>query len=207
MTDGTAKYLETVNWLGKLYNYVNDTIFNGELKRPVITVQTDESNKAYGWFTLKKVWKEKDAEDGEYEINMCAQFLNRPVNETASTLIHEMCHQYALMHNIQDCSRSCTYHNKMFKQIAEKHGLKVEKIDKYGWSRTSLTEETIENLSYFFEKFPPDLIYHTPVQKGVRLKSSSTRKYICPCCGMSVRATRSVNIMCADCNEFMTVEL
>ena len=31
-------------------------------------------------------------------------------------------------------------------------------------------------------------------------KPSSTRKYICPCCGMSVRATRSVNIACMDCN-------
>ena len=31
-------------------------------------------------------------------------------------------------------------------------------------------------------------------------KPSSTRKYICPCCGMSVRATRSVNIGCLDCD-------
>ena len=32
-------------------------------------------------------------------------------------------------------------------------------------------------------------------------KKSSTRKYICPCCGMSVRATRFVNVVCLDCNE------
>ena len=32
-------------------------------------------------------------------------------------------------------------------------------------------------------------------------KKSSTRKYICPCCGMSVRATRFVNVACLDCNE------
>ena len=206
MKDGTKQYLETISWLGKFYNYVNDNLFNGEMQRPVITVQTDESNKAYGWFTLKKVWKENAEDEGAYEINLCAQFLNRPVNEIASTLIHEMCHQYAKDHNVQDCSRAGTYHNKLFKKNAEDHGLKVEKIQKYGWARTSLTDETAELIGFFLEKLPATLIYHDPVQKGMRLKSSSTRKYVCPCCGMSVRATRSVNIMCADCNEFMSVE-
>jgi len=206
MKDGTKQYLETISWLGKLYNYVNDELFNGELKRPVITVQTDESNKAFGWFTLKRVWKESKDDEGEFEINMSSQYLNRPINETAGTMIHEMCHQYAQVHNVQDCSRSGTYHNKLFKKIAEDHGLSVEKIDKYGWARTTLTAETIELLGYFFEKLPATLIYHDVPQKGIRVKSSSTRKYVCPCCGMSVRATRSVNIMCADCNEYMTVE-
>ena len=30
---------------------------------------------------------------------------------------------------------------------------------------------------------------------------SSTRKYICPCCGNSFRATKDINVMCLDCNE------
>ena len=34
-------------------------------------------------------------------------------------------------------------------------------------------------------------------------RTSSTRKYICPCCGMSVRATRTVRIACIDCDEQM----
>ena len=85
MKDGTVQYLETISWLGKLYNYMNDNLFNSELKRPVITVQTDESNKAYGWFTLKRVWKENDEDEGDFEINMSAQYLDRPVNEIASS--------------------------------------------------------------------------------------------------------------------------
>ena len=36
-------------------------------------------------------------------------------------------------------------------------------------------------------------------------KPSSTRKYICPCCGMSVRATRNVNVACLDCNEPLVI--
>ncbi len=38
---------------------------------------------------------------------------------------------------------------------------------------------------------------------GIKPKSSSTRKYICPECGMSVRATRMVNLKCGDCNLTM----
>ena len=34
----------------------------------------------------------------------------------------------------------------------------------------------------------------------------STRKYICPCCGNSFRATKTINVMCMDCNKQFIVE-
>lgn len=37
----------------------------------------------------------------------------------------------------------------------------------------------------------------------MRKKPSSTRKYQCPKCGNSIRATKDVNILCMDCNEQM----
>ena len=206
MTNGTKRYLETITWLGKLYEYVNQHLFKFELERPVITVQTDERNKAYGWFTLSKVWKENEQDEGEYEINMSAQFLNRPINEIASTLIHEMCHHWAKLNNMQDCSRGGAYHNKLFKKIAEEHGLKVENVPKIGWSKTSLTEETERLLQSFLKDNPETLIYRVQNFKGARVKTSSTRKYICPCCGNSVRATKCVNIACIDCDEPMQEE-
>ncbi len=36
-------------------------------------------------------------------------------------------------------------------------------------------------------------------------KRSSTRKYVCPCCKQSIRATKEVNIICGDCMEKMEV--
>lgn len=36
-------------------------------------------------------------------------------------------------------------------------------------------------------------------------KPSSTRKYICPKCGNSCRATKVINIICGDCMEKMVV--
>ena len=206
MTNGTKRYLETITYLAKLYEFVNQELFKCELQRPVITVQADERNRAYGWFTVRKVWAENGQDDGEYEINMSAQFLNRSVNEIAATMIHEMCHQYALQHNIQDCSRGNTYHNKMFKKIAEEHGLNVERVDKIGWSKTTLTANTERLISSFVKSNPETLIYRAPTMKGQKVKTSSTRKYVCDCCGNSVRATKAVNILCLDCDVPMRVE-
>ena len=50
------------------------------------------------------------------------------------------------------------------------------------------------------------IIYRSPVFKGQAVRSSSTRKYVCPICANSVRATKAVNIICADCNEPMQEE-
>lgn len=207
MKNGTEKYIETVKCLGKLYDYCNTGLFGGELTRPVITVQQDERNKTHGWWSVKKVWKENEKDEGEHELNMTAQSLNRPIYQIAATLIHEMCHQYASVHNMQDTSRSGNYHNKLFKKIAEMHGLTLECIKVYGWSHTELTDETKLFIDNFKAEYPDfAVIYRLPVIKGQAVKTSSTRKYICPICGQSVRATKEVRIVCLDCNEPMQEE-
>ena len=206
MQNGTEKYIETVAYLGKLYDYANTELFGGELVKPVITVQTDERNKTNGWWSDGKVWKENGEDEGEHELNMTAQQLNRPINEVAATLIHEMCHQYATIHEMKDASRSGNYHNKLFKKIAETHGLNVECVPKIGWSHTTLTDETAAKIAAFTAENPPTVIYRLPIMKSQITKNTSTRKYVCPVCGQSVRATKRVNIMCMDCNAPMAEE-
>lgn len=233
MKNGTEKYIGTVEYLSRLYDYCNAKLFGGELVKPVITVQQDAKNKTNGWWSVGKVWKWTEripagvpvqSENGEYvsdsasvidceehELNMTAQQLNRPLCATdkdsiCSTLIHEMCHQYAQVNNMQDTSRAGNYHNKLFKQIAEKHGLHVECVATIGWSHTTLTDDTAAIIAEFVKDNPDTVIYRIPVFKGQCVKTSSTRKYICPVCGQSVRATKAVNIMCADCNELMQEE-
>lgn len=206
MKNGTEKYIGTVEYLSKLYDYCNAKLFDGELVKPVITVQQDAKNKMNGWWSVGKVWKENAEDEGEHELNMTAQQLNRSINEIAATLIHEMCHQYAQANNMQDTSRAGNYHNKLYKQIAEKHGLHVECVATIGWSHTTLTDDTAAIIAEFVKDNPDTVIYRMPVFKGQSVKTSSTRKYICPVCGQSVRATKAVNIMCADCNELMHEE-
>lgn len=46
-----------------------------------------------------------------------------------------------------------------------------------------------------------------PVAASAAKRLSSTRKYTCPRCGMSVRATRAVRVKCVECDEELTCDL
>ena len=123
MEIGVKQYQDTINYISEMYDFFNEKLFNSELIKPMLTISPDEKNKAYGWITRDKLWKENENDQGMYEINLSAQFLNRSISEIASTLIHEMCHQWARVNNFQDTARSGSFHNKLFKEIAEDHGL------------------------------------------------------------------------------------
>lgn len=198
-TKNGASLQAVIAKLENLFEVFNKHFFNGELETPVIAVSPDTTKGAYGWCTTWKAWQGAK-EGGYYEINMCAEHLSRPFPETCGMLIHEMVHLKNLQDKIQDCSRSGKYHNKRFKDTAELYGLMVEKDAKYGWCRTKLTDETIEWLK---TEFPDESGFTLHRDRKIKLtssgKSSSSRKYVCPECGTIIRATKEVNVECADC--------
>ncbi len=211
----TVKSSRTLGYLEKIYRQLNNDFFNGELEDCTITVQS--TPRAYGHVTCGKVWKVKDS--NRYELNIGAGTLDRPIESVVSTMLHEMVHIYNLMNDIQDCSRGNTYHNKKFKEKAESVGLIIEYDARIGWSITSPSDDLI---LYICEQGWSDIMMNRGefgMRNGVSgtggasgtsgtnapktRKPSSTRKYICPCCKMSVRATKEVRIMCVDCMEVM----
>ena len=186
--------------LENLFSKFNARFFADKLEKPVITVSPDHTRGAYGWCTGWKAWKAGE-DEGHYEINLCAEYLNRPFEETCGTLIHEMVHLQNLQDGVQDTSRSGTYHNKKFKETAEAHGLTVEKGEKYGWHKTALSPEALEFVQSL-GKQGVTLVRPRPI--GLKGSSkgggSSSRKYVCPCCGAIIRATKEVRVICADCD-------
>lgn len=208
-----TSYNRVAGYLNKIFDLLNAEFFESALSRPTITIQS--TPKAYGHFTLNEnTWISKLG--GTHEINIGAGTLARPIEEVVATMLHEMIHFYNYSKGIKDCSRGYTYHNKNFRLAAEERGLQVQHSEKYGWSHTSPTEElldfVIDNsltdimLSRNEMSFSP--ISGTGTHSGTpttgrTTKPSSTRKYICPCCGMSIRATRSVRIACMDCDRQM----
>lgn len=177
---------------------------------PTITIQSTVG--AYGHVSVNKVWHNNEV--ATHELNLSADYLNRPIENIVATLIHEACHLYAIANDIKDTSNNGVYHNKRFKQLAEDRGLHIEKHDKYGWTITEPTEETIDfcinnqlediqivrQSSFSFGVSGGKSGNPTPIAPKTP-KKSSTRKYICPCCGNSFRATKEINVMCMDCNE------
>ena len=153
--------------------------------------------------------------EARHEINISSAYLDRPLEEIAASLMHEMCHLFndALL-KVQDVSNGGRYHNARFKAAAEAHGLECRHDPRYGWCRTSPAEALIDWLIDHSEFNEIELARNTPgaVQIGIGTSAanggaftpppkakSSTRRYICPCCKQTIRATRTVNIVCGDC--------
>ena len=209
-----TSYNRVAGYLNKIFDLLNQEFFDGVLPRPTITIQS--TPKAYGHFSLNKdTWISKLG--GTHEINIGAGTLARPIEEVVATLLHEMVHYFNFIMGIQDCSRGNTYHNRRFKDAAEARGLIITHSDKYGWSHTEPTEELLD---FVIENGLTDILINRTDGSGFFIgktgthsggaeitgkppRTSSTRKYICPCCGMSVRATRTVRIACIDCEEQM----
>lgn len=185
--------------LETLFSKFNSAFFEGKLEKPVITVSPDNSRGAFGWCTGWKAWQDGSKEGGYYEINLCAEYLNRPFEETCATLIHEMVHLLNLQLGVQDTSRAGLYHNQKFKAAAEAHGLTVEKGAKYGWHITKLAPATADFIKAM-EKPGFKLVRpRVNTLKGATKSKSSFRKYVCPCCGTIIRATKEVHVVCGEC--------
>lgn len=205
----TIKTSRTAGYLEKLFRTLNTRYFGDTIEEPIITIQS--TPRAYGHVTVSKAWHKANG-DERHELNIAAGTLDRPIEEIISTLLHEMVHLMNLQNGVQDCSRGGTYHNRKFKAAAEACDLHIDYDERIGWSVTSPTEALID---FIIEEGWEDIcmsredgcISRTPGRGSpdrtpttpTTPKKSSTRKYICPGCKMSVRATREVNIICGDC--------
>ena len=209
-----TSYNRVAGYLNKIFDLLNEESFESALSRPTITIQS--TPRAYGHFSLRgDTWLSKNG--ATHEINIGAGTLSRPIEEVTATLLHEMVHYYNYEMGIQDCSRGNTYHNKRFKEIAESHGLIVGHDEKYGWTLTSPSDDLLD---FILENELTDILItrnefygvavvgtgaHSSTGTPVPPRTSSSRKYVCPCCGNSVRATKCVHIACMDCREEMVL--
>ena len=193
---------EITAFLEQAYDVLNDKYFDGSLTKVVITVQS--TPRVYGHYTVNEMWSEN--EDGYHEINLGAETLSRQCCELLGTLLHEMTHHYCALNGIKDTSRGGTYHNKRFKQEAEKRGLIIGYDSRIGFSPTTPSEELI---SFVKEQGWEDIDLSRKNSGfdfgggGGGRRVQKVRKYMCPMCGCSVRATKAVNIGCLDCGVEM----
>ena len=199
-----------------MFDLFNHHFYNGEITRPAITVSPDGGRGAYGWCSVYEIWQASG--EAYREINICAEYIDRPIGEVAATMLHEMAHLYNLTHEIRDVSNNGYYHNKKFKDTAEAHGLHIEHHATYGWTITTLSEETAEWLTQ--QPGMADITASrktmlqiktkadddeggettTTIKGGRSTSKNRSIKYVCPHCGAIIRATRQVNVVCGDCD-------
>lgn len=202
------------NQLERMFRALNADFFGGALEMPVITVTP--TARAYAHYTPWTPWTAK--EEHKREINISSAYLDRPLEYICESLLHEAAHMYNdTVLGVNDVSRERMYHNRLFKQTAEDHGLICSKTDKYGWSDTSsvLSDELLDWV-LLHDEFREIELYRTApglslaglgvhagegcVYTGCAVKGNSHhRRYVCPCCGMIARTTRAAKLICGDC--------
>jgi hypothetical protein len=217
---GEITIQSAIDELQRMFKLLNVHYFNGELERPVITILTDYKGGAYGWISVNKVWSSKD-NAWFREINLCAEYLNRPPELVITTLHHECCHLWNIQNGVQDCSRKGQYHNAHFKEVAEARGLIVRHHQTCGWCITepspAFTDLVLKNCRAGCFKLERLKTYRDGTPKvtkpgadgrevTVTRTKQSYRKHTCPECGLTARTTRDATLICGDCNEPMTTE-
>lgn len=183
------------------YNKLNSFCFNGTLPHLMITFESGAKHKAYGWAYTKKMW---DTSNGmKYSIVIATEFL-RDHENVLRTLVHEMCHIYAMENGLKDTSRGGYYHNNTFKEIAEKAHLICTK-ERQGWA----TRNEDEELKKVFKEIMGDAFItfnwaNKPEPKkegtgegaeGQPKKKSGYYIFKCPQCGATIRTTKANRVI------------
>jgi len=194
---------KTLSEIKNAFVVINKHLFGGSLPEPVLVVQASHRAKmgAMGWFTLGKLWKNKETGECFNEITICSETLTQSLHTILEVLVHEMVHLYCMVNNIKDCSGRGGYHNKLFKQNAEKFLLKTNDIPdkRYGYGYTSPTAELIE----FLEMIGIDEEAFNLGETAPYLPPKRYTMHIYDCkCGASFKTSANLAaIQCAVCGK------
>jgi len=187
--------------LENLFDKLNEIYFDGKLPKPIITVQS--APQTYGHCSTRKIWVSD--KDSRYEINIGAEYLNRPAANVAATMVHESVHLFCLEAGIDDTCQNGRYHNKNFLKQGTIRDLNLSYRRDNGYSTTEPTEALIEKLKAIgFDtdiKFARLAMAKPDKPKAPPAPRNKSNTYVCPVCGQTVKSTKELNIICGDCNE------
>ena len=185
--------------LTRIYDRLNKEYWSCELPEVMLLISDQKGVKKYGDIETNPHWTNGDKEQGKYIIHIYTNVLKQGEEKLLETILHEQCHLYAMINNIEDCTYQ--YHNKKFKKIAEEHHLIVNQISRYGFGSTELDEEAKKLIKKMkikkFNYLPSNKLTTGPLKT----------KMICPVCRVTNAYVSSTqNLICGFCNKNLIVE-
>jgi phage tail tube protein FII len=202
--DGKPQALsEVISKLEGLFDMLNGIYFKNALPRPIITVQS--TPRAYGHCSIHKIWDSGVENIGEayYEINIGAEYLSRPSEDTAATMCHEMVHLFCRENGLTETCQNGRYHNKLFKAGAENCDLQVRYDRSIGYSPTAPTEAFIAKLREAGYALEIPFARHTLAMRKKTAARNKTHRYFCAVCGQEARGAFDLNLICGNCQAQM----
>ena len=199
--------IEVINCLYKAFDVFNHEFFDDEIEYPIITLQKQRSNNL-GHYVLTPTWFE--GEESYHEININPLHLNDRAYEILGVLLHEMCHAMNNQNGIKDCSGK--KHNKKFIAQASRVGLR-DGENNGDWGYTLPTDELKEKFNELFDKEFLDTVESCLyMDDAVEVKTPKKRKktifeYVCPHCGLTVKAKAEKNIVCGECEIQLEMQI
>ena len=163
MSDVNRSYREILQNLDLLYDYINIMFFCDELVPALITLEIEDVNRKH----VKGYFQHKSPYSIGYipveRINVNPNYFKSEDGwiSIATTLLHEMIHQYARSKGLIDYQDG--KHTIEFKRIAETHGMKV--IDTpdatKGYYIANLTDQSKQLIFEFCKNFELPVITAT----------------------------------------------
>jgi len=198
MTKNNQSIKPAVVELERLFKAINKKKFNGSLPWCAIIVQSTSNKNAHGWFFANS-WVRKGDRKPVHELSMCAESLNRPIEDILNTLIHEMVHLYCHVNDIGDCKNN--YHNVKFKVQCNLVDLECTQIPRYGWASTKLTPKLKKELMALRPKKTAFTVFRKS-EMGRQKRGSKLKKWQCPQCKTNIRVGYlPENFPGVDCRE------
>lgn len=198
------------------YQYLNKELFQNALPDVIITLQ--RSLKYYGYFSPVRFFNKEDTEDMRSEIALNPEYFSvRTVEETFSTLVHEMCHLKAF---IDKQHNNKGYHTKYWSSCMLSCDLMPSSTGKEGGKRTgySMSHYIIPGGIYdvkiksllesgfgitWCDRYinghiiTQETVNQLLTENDARTESGKKYKYSCAC--SSVWGKKGLNIRCDTC--------
>jgi len=179
-----------VRQLTRIYDKFNEHFWENELPEVMITFSPKLGS--HGHMSSAPMWI-SDTEENKYELNISAYTINRPAIDIAETVLHEQCHLYNIIHEIDDCCNYGRYHNKKFKETAEAHGLICTETLSYGYAQTKFNKDAVK---FFHSLRIKKFTYRYERPKNPH----KLMRYICPHCKDTTAWVSSKQfILCGYC--------
>lgn len=195
---------DTYAELDRAYGHFNKSLFNGILPPCVLVLHRKRG--AYGYF-WGDTWSEREGRNLTDEIALNPEtFKDRSIEETLSTLVHEMCHLQ--QHHFGKPSRS-GYHNKEWAGMMEAVGLIPSDTGRAGGRKTG------QQMTHYIQQGGAfDTACAALMNKGFTIpwqaitrdddaakkKKASKTKYTCQSCGLNAWAKPDISLICGECD-------
>jgi predicted SprT family Zn-dependent metalloprotease len=184
------------------YNIFNKELFNLELPQCFITL--NRKKNIQGFFCPQAFTESTDSLNFIAEISLNPDYLVKPIKETLSTLVHEMCHLWC---DVQGYKARKGFHSKEWGNKMLEVGLQPinAKTGEKAISGAKMNDEIIvgDLFDTVCDKLLKEVSFNLvniPVTEVKKEREKTKFKYFCPDCDAEFSGKRDLNVLCGNCD-------